>query len=406
MWTAVKNKRKSSGTRGRLRTGSPLIAAAGIAATGLAALTATVPAQAAATSAAASPAEWHTAYSTHGGPSQKFSFITAPAKNDAWAVATTGAVNTLETPTFTHWNGKAWSRVTIKAAAGFDYGNIYAQGFFSAYSSAPDNVWIFGNSGPADAPVALVFNGKKWQVEPLPADFGYPLAVVGPKDVWAESTETCAAYTAGCTVLLHWNGTTWTRDKIAGIQPEAASAGAHAWILTINDGTPVPRQAPSGHPIIRRTTGARLVNVVPPRAAKVFQDQDLIVAAPDGRAWFTGGALGNELYSWTGRKWVNSAIPETVCSPGVPKPCVLYVDAANLSYDGKNGFWDGPWAHWTGRNWINTSNVAKPLINAFFGDTAAIPGTNSAWSVGQVSRTSNAFGTPTNGIIGVYGTLP
>jgi hypothetical protein len=48
--------------------------------------------------------------------------------------------------------------------------------------------------------------------------------------------------------------------------------------------------------------------------------------------------------------------------------------------------------------------VAEQLTNAAFGDTVAIPGTGSAWSIGWVPRTAKS--TATNSIVAVYGTLP
>ena len=84
---------KSVRTDARLRGKAQLSAAVAIAATGLAALAATAPAQAATSAKAASHDLWQTAYSTHGGASKEFDAITAPAKNDAWAVADTNTPN-------------------------------------------------------------------------------------------------------------------------------------------------------------------------------------------------------------------------------------------------------------------------------------------------------------------------
>ena len=88
-----------------------LIAAVALYAAGLGALTATTVAWAGATPGAADTttearaAEWQVAYSTHGGASKSFSGITAPAKDDAWAVGNAYDQADSVTSVFAHWDG-------------------------------------------------------------------------------------------------------------------------------------------------------------------------------------------------------------------------------------------------------------------------------------------------------------
>ena len=80
---------------------------------------------------------------------------------------------------------------------------------------------------------------------------------------------------------------------------------------------------------------------------------------------------------------------------------------STLSYDGKNGFWDGPYAHWTGSKWIDTDNETTKQLAAVVwtaGVAVPIPGTDSAWSAGYVPQTAKS--TATNAVIAVYGPLP
>jgi hypothetical protein len=57
-----------------------------------------------------------------------------------------------------------------------------------------------------------------------------------------------------------------------------------------------------------------------------------------------------------------------------------------FSYDGKNGFWNGPYGHWTGSKWIDMDIVAKQLAAAFWaaGVAVAISGADSVWPCGYV----------------------
>jgi hypothetical protein len=334
-----------------------------------------------------------------GGASRQFDAITAPARNDAWAVTDTNTPNKPVTAVFFHWNGKTWSSVTVKAAAGLDFADTSFWGTPSAYSTSPGNVWFFGRNEKTEAPAALIDNGKGWHVQPLPSDFANPLAVLGPKDVWAETDS--ASGTAGFTVLTHWDGRTWSNVSVQGIDPVASAAGGHAWIMTI-DAVPTHAsgEAPAGPPIIYRTTGAALGKVGVPGNATIIQDQSGIAAAPDGRLWILSCDLSRftaVVYSRSGTKWaVSSAIPADD----------LVTVVGTFSYDGKNGFWDGPYGHWTGSKRIFTDVGAGQVADAFWSaDVAApIPGTASAWSAGYVQRTVQS--TATNAVIAVYGPLP
>lgn len=393
-------KEQSFRTIAWLRAKAQLSAAVGITATVLAALAVTAPAQAATSAKAASHDVWQLAYSTHGGPSKQFDAITAPAKNDAWAVADTNTPNKTVTPAFFHWNGRTWSSVTVKAAAGLNFGYAEFQGIHPAYSTSPSNVWFFGLNQKTYAVEALVYNGKGWHVQSL-RDFAYPLAVLGPKNVWGESLKSYTSTTATSTVLTHWNGRTWSDVTIQGIDPVASSAGGRAWIMTI-DGAPVhvSGEATSGPPIVYRITGAVLNTVGVPGQATITQDQSGIAAAPDGRLWILGcnpSCFTGVVYSGSGNKWASSVIPADR----------MVTVVSTFSYDGKSGFWDGPYGHWTGSTMIDTDNqTSKQLADAFWsaGVAVPIPGTDSAWSAGYVQRTAQS--TPTNAVIAVYGPLP
>jgi hypothetical protein len=389
----------SARTEARFQVAAKLGVAAGIAVTALAALIAAAPAQAAAPAKAVPPEVWRLAYSTHGGPSRVFDAIVAPAKNDAWAVADTNTPNTTVTAQFAHWNGKTWSNVTVKAAAGIDFDGAYYSGYDTAYSTSPGNVWFFGLNQKTQRREALVYNGRAWHTQPLPPNFGVPLAVLGPKDMWGQTQASLDGGVGDSTVLIRWNGRTWADVTIQGSEPTASSAGAHAWIMTI-DATPVdaPGHVPTGSPIVYRITGASVAKVGAPPGATITEDESGIAAAPDGRLWILGCcATGADdlVYSGSGSKWAVSSARND-----------LGTVVGAFSYDGKNGFWDGPYGHWTGSKLINTNNEAKPIANTYWSDdiAAPIPGTNSVWAAGYVLRT--AKGTASNAVIAVYGPLP
>jgi hypothetical protein len=400
-------KAQSSRTGARLRGTALLVSVVAIGATAVGALAATGPARAAASSGTATPDEWRAAYVTHGGPSKGFWGITAPARNDAWAVGESdeGAVQSTA-PVFAHWNGKTWSSATVKAAAGLYFG--FRAG---AYSTSPGNVWFFGSDLTKATPQsrgseALVYNGKGWHVQALPADFAVPLAVLGPRDVWGETYKSDLFETGDSTVLTHWNGSTWSHVTIKGVLPAVSSAGGHAWLMTIDTVIGFHRGSwkPAGAPLLYRTSGAVMKKIPAPRPVAVTGYWSGIAAAPDGRLWIANDLISSgrqkspEIYSWAGDKWLSSAYPANAVAEV----------AGTLTYDGKNGFWDGMAGHWTGRKW-GPDVESKQLVP--FAPTAGvvgpIPGTSSFWAAGVIPRTGKTVPVNTdNAAIAVYGPLP
>jgi hypothetical protein len=289
---------------------------------------------------------------------------------------------------------------SIKAAAGILLSY--------AYSSSPGNVWLFGYNNKTSAPEAVVYNGKAWRAMPLPDDIdGNTVAVLGSSNVWALSSAPCPqGNSAGCTVLAHWNGATWSHVTIQGAFQAATSAGGHAWFLTLAAAQPYA----AGTPVLYEATGSRISKVKAPiaRVQAVYG----ITAAPNGQLWALASlakkSAPEQLFHWTGRAWTEAAVPKSVCPPNATGTCPLNV-IGTLSYDGKSGFWSGFEAHWTGRQWLNLDYSFSSQLTASGGwgnegVTTAIPGTNSAWGVGEIDRTMT--GTSTDGLITVYGPLP
>jgi hypothetical protein len=206
--------------------------------------------------------------------------------------------------------------------------------------------------------------------------------------------------TGSSTVLTHWNGRTWSDVSIQGIGPAASTAAGHAWIMTIDAAPTHPSgEAPAGPPIVYRITGAALNEVAVPGQATIT-GQSGIAAAPDGRLWILSRNVSDFtgiVYSGSGGKWVSSVVPA--------EDMVTVV--TTFSYDGKNGFWDGPYGHWTGSKWIDTGNEATKQLAALAwaaGVAVPIPGTDSAWSAGYLPQTAHS--TATNAVIAVYGPRP
>lgn len=400
---SARRKNQSSRTSAWLRGKGRLRVAAAVAATGLLPLAATNAAQAATVTPAVPGPLWNLAYQTHGGPNQVFGSITAPTKTDAWAVGNTSSGGVPTGSVFAHWGGHSWTAASIKGSGGFLAGSVY--------SSSPSNVWIFGTAKKTGDEEALVYNGRTWSSRALPPvlDSNF-IALLGPSDVWADTSESCPqSATQTCTFLIHWNGARWLTVKIAGDLYGVTTAATHAWFFTLADRTNPGDPSSAGTPVLYEAAGSKIARVKAPSVR--LTSGTGIVAAPSGQLWMlaTLASKGHReaLFHWNGAAWKGAVVPAFLCPPYAYGYCPLYL-SSTLSYDGKGGFWSGYYAHWTGKQWLNEDfNVGTKLSDTGWGDqgvTVAIPGTHSVWGVGYIDRIPNSAST--NGLVAVYGPLP
>jgi hypothetical protein len=140
-------------------------------------------------------------------------------------------------PMIEHWNGTSWTPVTLPDAEFSP-----AQGTGSISASGPGDIWVVGTTtNPttfATSPEALHFNGTSWTVVPMPepgSDTGTVSAVtaISPASAWAVGEQSGAsAPLGGGTLTEHWNGTSWTvvpspapgaDDSLTGVAGRSAS---------------------------------------------------------------------------------------------------------------------------------------------------------------------------------------
>lgn len=136
------------------------------------------------------------------------------AANDIWAVGQQNDDSGNPLPLALHWNGTKWQEVQAPAGNG-------GEGALTAVSAAgPDDVWAVGSQLQAAgsdlaAPFAEHWDGSAWTVAALPDHDNGQLTGVyaaGPGDVWATG-----AFTQGVpSVFLHLDGKTWTTVPTPG----------------------------------------------------------------------------------------------------------------------------------------------------------------------------------------------
>lgn len=129
-------------------------------------------------------------------------FGVATSAVTAWAVGCTDGCPVGGTPLIERWNGTSWKQA---AAPATPYGlyNLRA-----VAASSAGNVWTVGGGGPATGEVAATahWNGRAWTLGKGILDAGLTgIATTSATGAWA-----VGGTTSGRTLILHWNGKTWS----------------------------------------------------------------------------------------------------------------------------------------------------------------------------------------------------
>jgi hypothetical protein len=280
----------------------------------------------------------------------------ASSASDAWLVAP-GAV--------LRWDGTSWQRQPIPAWVTLGSAGLYK---VSAAVFGPGAAWVFSLDRNAEKSYyAARYNGRDWVKVALP---GSPeqVSALAPDDIWVLGATPASAATANpVTILMHWNGTSWTS-------------------------VPAPRDTvPAGTTV----DNGELVATGPREAWLVRQEQRV---GSDGQTVITGAYL----LHWDGTSWARVSI-------GAPAQTIVEAMAA----DGQGGLWlagvsaasisTGEFYHYSGGHWTQAAIPGGTLNGTprvgLSGGITAIPGTRSLWASGTMVTGAGTSATPSSGVI-------
>jgi hypothetical protein len=235
--------------------------------------------------------------------------VRAISSSDVWAVGSfadsSGQQNTLAL----HWDGSQWSMVSTPNPP-----NTFSQ-FRAVRAVSTNDVWAVGSSfSNATGFQTLIehWNGTQWSVVRSPNP-GAPstnntllgLAVTSTSNAWAVGTSSTA--TADHTLILHWNGTSWTQatsptpDGSDQLRSASATSASNAWAVgASSDGTKT---------LILHWNGTSWKQVASPSPTA---DNGLfgVAATSASNAWsvgFTG--TSTLILAWNGTKWAKIPSP-------------------------------------------------------------------------------------------------
>jgi len=138
--------------------------------------------------------------------------MTSTSATDIWAVGNLvqqvigGAVSY---NLFEHWDGKSWTPTFINDTEGFE-------GLTGVSADATNDAWAVGDAGSSS--LAIHWNGTNWAAVATPENLGEgpnqlnAVVALAPDNAWAVgySTPGLAGQSATLTLILHWDGTIWS----------------------------------------------------------------------------------------------------------------------------------------------------------------------------------------------------
>lgn len=254
--------------------------------------------------------------------------VSASSSANAWAVGET-CTATCTTLTL-HWDGVAWSKVASPDAGSG------ANGLSGVYTVSATSAWAVGNycttaaCGVEDT-LILHWNGTSWSKvkSPNPSSTVNNLTGVSGTagtDIWA------AGYMIGMsgsdnTLILHWNGTSWSKVKSPdpsktgadSLNAVTAVSSASAWAVGSNSASGSTQVN-----LALEWNGTAWSKVKAPDPSSTFNSLDGISATSASNAWAVGAAqttaAGSDLIlRWNGTSWskVKSPNPTAASLTGV-----------------------------------------------------------------------------------------
>ncbi|MGI8447754.1 MAG: hypothetical protein ACR2MP_11365 [Streptosporangiaceae bacterium] len=335
---------------------------------------------AARTTPGAAPSGWRVVYQSTSKTSNQLYSVAAVSPGDAWAAgASAGSGGGENQPLVLHWNGISWKPVAVPGLAGFYLPAVAA-------SSASD-VWLFAASAGGGSPKAVRWNGSQWVTIPLPAGSYYPdeAVVLSPTDAWvAGPQQPCTGSGAAevcSTTLYHWDGSSWspfTLPLTAGESTElSASSPTNVWVVGASN--PCVASRCSYSPVAYHWNGSAWLKAPPLPLVHSYYQPD-VAAGAKKNVWVSGWSATRagqpgRLMHWNGRRWqiIDASSDLLAESP--------------LVTDGARGAWMGPYAHWTGTQWVNTEPFSP--VTCGMADLTRIPGTATLWGAGSVLRSAH-----------------
>lgn len=286
----------------------------------------------------------------------------------------------------THWNGSTWQMFPP-----LDPTNVNND-LFDVEAVDSNNVWACGFAGTAAQPQLLHYNGSAWsQVSiPITANTSYlnSLDAISANDVWAVGGRSPVGTTLPYPVYaLHYNGSSWTEVSVTplgnGRHEFAAVDGVASndvWAVGYWGTTPTTADARF---LAMHWNGSTWVNMNSTLPASVNGQMgyftNLKMLAPND-VWAIGSytAGGYVMLHYDGNTWTEVAHPLTSASLAGTSSGGLYSFGMEINY-------------WDGSAWSTEDSLAQQPNPAFASSVRLANG--DIWAAGRTIDANNVFRT-------------
>ena len=322
--------------------------------------------------------------------------VSAISGSDVWAVGYDGDINagTFDT-LILHWNGTTWQQVTSPNPS------ATTNQLYGVSAASSTDVWAAGAYASTSGNTTLIehWNGTNWVKKSPPNPTGgnnvlYGVSADSSTDAWAVGLYYNVNTAVYSTLTLHWNGTSWkkvtspnlpgaTENTLRGV---TAFSSTDAWAAGSSvDGSGVD------HTLILHWNGTTWTRVAStPNPGTTYNKLFGISEASANDVWAVGwydqsGLFDSLALHWNGVSWKQVKSPNPTGTTG---RFLQGVDARTSSDVWSAGSVLVPptqyqtfTIHWTGTKW---SRIASPnpssSNDALFGVSA--DSSTDAWSVG------------------------
>jgi len=328
--------------------------------------------------------------------------VSALNDHDAWAVGESSDNFSGDYfPLVEHWNGTAWSLVTVP-----EPDNTYLS---SVRALSANDVWAVGGSQNQstfiDQTYVIHWNGSTWMVVSSPNIGGQSndfnaLAKTDMSDIWGVGSYFSTVTSSQQTLTEHWNGSSWSvfaSPDVNGVNNELLGAGAErssdVWAVG-DSGDPINVVAQT---LIEHWNGAAWSIVSSPTVGSY---SILRTVAPNTRTddWAFGETFSSSILvplaeHWNGSSW---SIVSTPTVSGVDT--ALFASFALSSTDvwavGNSYGNDRTFTiNWNGSTWTQVPSPNRGTHSNDLYGLGRIPGTMNLWAVGRSGGANFTFKT-------------
>jgi len=268
----------------------------------------------------------------------------------------------------------------------------------SVRAASASSIWAVGSASDGTSSKTLIehWDGTAWQTVPSPSpgsSFNVlnGVRVVSASDAWAVGVYGDGNGTHRQTLVLHWNGATWTQVASPGpggsgndsyLFAVAATSHSDAWAV----GEIVTRTGIQT--LVLHWNGTRWAQVVSPNPG-TLSELFGVGATSASNAWAVGEATTGTteqtlVLHWNGRTWARVASPNpggqahdnTLDAVAVTSIASAWAVGTYETGTGQSNIV----LHWNGRTWAHVNSPNPGAENGLFG--VAATSASNAWAVG------------------------